>query len=476
MKRILFVASEAMPFITTGGMGEVVGALPKTLVAESDHDVRVILPYYRAVKEKFGDSLEFVGSTQIQLSWRKQYCGIFKAVSNGVIYYFVDNEYYFDRESVYGEFDDGERFAFFGKAVLEALPLIDFFPDILHAHDWQAALSVIYLRTHFGEDARYKTIKSIFTIHNIEYQGRYSMDMAGDLFGFEGWHTQIVEYDGGINLLKGAVECCDRLTTVSPTYANELHDDVVSRGLGPIIRRNAEKMCGILNGIDTDVYNPSTDPFLHKNFTLKTATVQRRKNKAEIQEFFGLPVRNDVVLIAMITRLVRHKGLDLVTDALHGLLESEKNVQMVVLGKGDYNYEHCLCNLSDAFPEQLRTYIGFDAGLAHRVYSGADLFLMPSESEPCGLAQMIAAHYGAVPIIRQVGGLRDSIKDCFEKDGIGFTFYEYNPQVMSDNIRRAIRLYFDQPDAFKKVRNLGMQTDFTWARSAHSYLELYNNL
>lgn len=476
MKRILFVASEAMPFITTGGMGEVVGALPKTLVTESDNDVRVIIPLYRAVKERFIDALEFVGSTQVQLSWRKQYCGIFKAVSGGVTYYFVDNEYYFDRESVYGEFDDGERFAFFGKAVLEALPLIDFFPDILHAHDWQAALSVIYLRTHFGEDGRYANVKSIFTIHNIEYQGRFGMDLAEDLFGFFGWHSQIVEYDGGINLLKGAVECCDRLTTVSPTYAKELHDDVVSRGLGPIIRRNADKLCGILNGIDTDVYNPSTDPFLHKTFSVKTATVQRRKNKAEIQKAFGLPVRDDVVLIAMVTRLVKHKGLDLVTEAIRELLQMEKPIQVVVLGKGEYYYEHFMCNISDEFPEQLRTYIGFDAGLAHRVYSGADLFLMPSESEPCGLAQMIAAHYGAVPIIRRVGGLRDSIIDCGEKDGIGFTFYEYNAQIMSDNIRRAVSLYFEQPDVFKKVRNRGMQTDFSWARSAHSYLELYNSL
>lgn len=476
MKKILFVASEAMPFITTGGMGEVVGALPKTLMAESDIDVRVMIPLYRTVKERFEGELEFVGSTQVQLAWRKQYCGIFKAISNGVTYYFVDNEYYFGREAVYGEFDDGERFAFFGKAVLESLPLIDFFPDILHAHDWQAALSVIYLRTHFGEDGRYTSIKSVFTIHNIEYQGRFSLELAEDLFGFYGWHGQIVEYDGGINLLKGAIECCDRLTTVSPTYANELQDDIVSRGLGPIIRRNTQKLCGILNGIDTDVYNPETDPYLHKNFSVRTATVQRRKNKAEIQQFFGLPVRDDVVLIAMITRLVKHKGLDLVTEAIRPLLQTGKPIQVAILGKGDYAYENCLCNISDEFPDQLRTYIGFDAGLAHRVYSAADLFLMPSESEPCGLAQMIAAHYGAVPIVRQVGGLRDSIIDCGEKDGIGFTFYEYNAGVMSDNIHRAVHLYLDQPVEFKKVRNRGMQTDFSWARSAFSYLELYNSL
>ncbi len=476
MKKILFVASEAMPFITTGGMGEVVGALPKTLVAESDMDVRVILPLYRAVKEKFSDSLEFVGSTQVQLSWRKQYCGILTAVSNGVRYYFVDNEYYFDRNAAYGEFDDGERFAFFGKAVLECLPLIDFFPDILHAHDWQSALSVIYLRTHFGGDGRYNAIKSVFTIHNIEYQGRFGLEVAEDLFGFYGWHGQIIEFEGDINLVKGAIECCDRLTTVSPTYAMELHDDTVSRGLGPIIRRNAHKMWGILNGIDTDVYNPETDPYLHKNFSVRTATVQRRKNKAEIQQFFGLPVRDDVVLIAMITRMVKHKGLDLVTASIRSLLQTEKPVQVVVLGKGDYAYEHYLCDVSDEFPDQLRTYIGFDAGLAHRVYSGADLFLMPSESEPCGLAQMIAAHYGAVPIIRQVGGLRDSIIDCGEENGIGITFYEYNADVMLDNIRRGVYLYFDRPDEFKKIRNRGMQTDFTWARSAQSYLALYNDI
>lgn len=476
MKKVLFVASEAMPFITTGGMGEVVGAIPKSFATSPDLDVRVVIPLYRTVKERFADSLRFIGNTQVSLSWRRQYCGVFQAEAAGVIYYFIDNEYYFSRDKVYGEFDDAERFAFFGKAVLEVLPMIDFFPDILHAHDWQAALSVIYLRTHFSQDLRYSGIKSVFTIHNIEYQGRFGFELAEDLFGFYGWHGQIVEYEGDINLLKGAIECCDRLTTVSPTYAGELHDDGVSRGLGPIIRRNAHKLSGILNGIDTDVYNPETDPFLYKNYSLRTATVQRKKNKAEIQRFFGLPVRDDVVLIAMVTRLVKHKGMDLVTSSIRSILQMEKPVQFVVLGKGEYAYEHYLCDVSDAYPNQLRTYIGFDAGLAHRVYSGADLFLMPSESEPCGLAQMIAAHYGAVPIIRQVGGLRDSIVDCGEENGIGFTFYEYNSQVMEDNIKRAVFTYFDRPDDFKKIRNRGMQTDFSWTKSADSYFQLYMSL
>ena len=471
MKKILYVAGEALPFASSGGLGDVIGSLPEALVNEGE-DVRVVMPLYSAVSEVYRKKFEYIGSKYINLSWRRVYCGIFKYIHKGVTFYFLDNEYYFKRASLYGEYDDGERFAFFCRAALEILPDIDFFPDILHAHDWHAALSVIYLKQCYAKtDERYAGIKSVFTIHNIQYQGQYDFAILGDVFGLMAWDREIVEYEGVINLLKGAIVCADKVTTVSPTYAKEILSPRFSHGLDGVLNAYSYKLSGILNGIDRDYYNPSKDKEIFANFSYRNIE-GKDECKRGLQKMLGLPERN-VPLVAVISRLVSHKGLDLVMLAGDDMLSSD--IQLVVLGMGDKSYEDYFQGLASRFPTKCRTLITYNRDLSKQIYSAADIFLMPSKSEPCGLAQMIASRYGTIPVIHETGGLYDSIKDIgCEGGGNGFTFASYSAYEMLSSVNRAVSLYYDDRDSFDKLRKKVMRVDFSWKQSAKTYIELYN--
>ena len=467
-KKILFVASEAAPFIATGGLAEVIGSLSKALAKEDRYDVRVIVPLYQDIKKEYRKDFRFIGNIFVPLSWRNQYCGIFEYVKDNVTFYFVDNEYYFKRPGCYGYYDDGERFAFFCRSVMEILSFLNFYPDILHCHDWQAALAAIYLKTIYCFRPEYQFIRAVFTIHNIEYQGQYSLDILEDLFGISYRYQYLVEYDRCINLMKGAIECCEQFTTVSPTYAGEIKDPYYSHGLDPIVRRNEFKLCGILNGIDPDYYNPETDRALFANYNAED-TAGKAVCKEELQRMLNLPVKPETPIIAMITRLVSHKGLDLVKEVIEQALRQD--IQFVLLGTGDSMYENYFSDLARRYQGKVVSIISFNSDLSRKIYSGADIFLMPSKSEPCGLSQMIASRYGTVAIVRETGGLRDSISP-YGAGGNGFTFHDYNAYDMLYVINEAIGVYHNK-DEWKRLMHKAMTTDFTWAKSAKYYEGLY---
>ena len=476
-KKILFVASEAAPFIITGGLGEVIGALPKNIYkAEKDADVRIVIPLYEEIAVKFKDILEFFGEIYVDLGWRHQYCGIFTAKIGDVLYYFIDNEYYFKRGGCYGYFDDGERFAFFGKAVLDILETIDFIPDIIHAHDWQSALVPVYLRTTYSYKEEFKNIRTVFTVHNIEYQGKFNMAILEDIFDISYEYKSIVEFDGMINLMKGAMMCADIISTVSPTYAKEIHDYRFAHGLDPVINMQTGKIRGILNGIDTESYNPQTDPKIFANYDAESID-KKSKNKLQLQTIMDLPKNDNIPVIAIVTRLVGHKGIDLIAGAMNEIIKLP--LQFVVLGSGDREYELQFELFRERFPDKVRVHLGFSPELARRIYAGADIFLMPSKFEPCGLSQMIAARYGAVPVVRETGGLKDSIipyesGESGEK-GIGFVFSDYTCEAITEVINRAFVLYNDK-EKWSGLVKRAMEWDFSWEASAKEYIKMYEEL
>ncbi|SHJ05457.1 glycogen synthase [Parasporobacterium paucivorans] len=468
--KLLFVSPEAAPFMSTGGLGDVAGSLPKALAKRKDMDVRIVLPLYQGITDRRG--FEFLGSGYVPLSWRNQYCGIFYKKLNGVTYYFIDNEYYFKRTECYGYYDDAERFAFFSKAVLHMLPLIGFIPDIIHSNDWQTALVPVYLSTMFSRDKRFQNIRTVITIHNIEYQGQYDLNIAGDVLDLSGKDVDIVEYAGSVNLLKGALEASNIISTVSESYAREIFDDVYAHGLAPVIRKNASKIRGILNGIDTETYNPQTDAALFRKFSSKSPE-GKQVNKVRLQSLMGLPQDKDIPVIAIISRLVAHKGMELIARGIHEILKEK--VQLIVLGRGDRHFEFFFKSLQDSYSSSIATRIDFNSDLARKIYAGSDLFLMPSISEPCGTAQMIASRYGSVPIVRETGGLKDSIRDCSLGDGNGFTFSGQDPEALSDAIKRALSVYHNRED-WKNLVKTVMNTDFSWDNSALKYFEMYKSL
>lgn len=464
-KKILFVASEATPFIATGGLAEVVGSLSKALAATGKYDVRVVVPMYSDIKKEYRDKFNYLGNLYVHLAWRNQYCGIFSCERDGVIYYFIDNEFYFKRPGCYGYYDDGERFAFFSRSVLEIMPFLNFYPDVMHCHDWQAALAAIYLKTNYCFRPEYQFIRALFTIHNIEYQGWYSLDLLGDLFDIYGSYQYLVEYNNSINLMKGAIECCERVSTVSPKYAEEIKDPYYAHGLDPIIRKNAFKLCGILNGIDVDGYNSEKDGHLYANFTADDFT-NKATCKKGLQKLLGLPEKSDTPVISMVSRLVSHKGLDLVTAVIEELLKDD--VQFVILGTGDAHFEGYFHDLARRYPDKFSANIVFNGDLSRKIYSGSDIFLMPSKSEPCGLSQMIACRYGTIPVVRETGGLYDSIKPLEN----GYTFSNYNAHDMLYVIRQAVSDYKNKGE-WAKLMQRAIKTDFSWGHSAKEYEALY---
>ncbi|MBO5272997.1 MAG: glycogen synthase GlgA [Clostridia bacterium] len=471
--KILYAASEALPFASTGGLADVAGSLPAALV-RAGHDVRVVMPLYSSIPTRFREQMTTAAEINVKLSWRNQYCGIKTLVHDGVTFYFLDNEYYFKRASMYGSYDDGERYAFFCRAILEMMPAVSFFPDVLHANDWQCALSVIYLKRNYNHIDEYADIKAIYTIHNIAYQGIYDIRTMGDIFALNAWDRSIVEYDGALNLTKGAIVCCDRLTTVSPHYAEEIKDEPFACGLHYIIRDNAYKLSGILNGIDMEYYNATLDPEIEQNFTAEDLS-GKAACKAALQSELGLPVNQEIPLIAMISRLVSHKGLDLVQCVMEDILLD--GAQFVMLGTGDLAYEQYFEELAAKYPEQAAVLIKYDKSLSKRIYAGADLFLMPSKSEPCGLAQMIASRYAAIPIVRETGGLYDSIKPLNDLtgEGNGFTFTHYNAHDMLFTVRRAVNIRQDAA-RWDMLQKRAITMDFSWNASSAQYVKLYESV
>ncbi len=474
-KKVLYVGSEAFPFAGTGGLGEVLGSLPRAINDGGRYEAAVILPLYGSFPENRRKDLEFVCWTFVQLSWRRQYCGLFKIKEGNTVFYFVDNEYYFKRDRLYGYDDDGERFAFFSLAVLELLPRLGFFPNILHCNDWQTALVPIYYNLFYRYKVEgYGNIKTVFTIHNIEYQGWFKRDALGWVFGIPDDEFGSIEHFGEINLMKGAIDYSDAVGTVSPTYAKEILTGEYGRTLDGDLVRNAHKLRGILNGIDTVTYDPTSNPVLYANYSADDPS-GKAECKAGLQKILGLPKDPRVPIIAMITRLADHKGLDIVRDALPQILA--RGVQFVILGTGDGYYERYFTDMQNAFNDRMRAIIAFDKTLSHRIYSGADIFLMPSRSEPCGLSQMMACRYGTIPVVRETGGLADSIVDAYNGDfGNGYRFSRYAADDLIAAVDRAVGLYRDYPDKFKGLIDRAMRSDFGWDASAKEYAAFYDDV
>lgn len=471
--KIMFVAAEGAPFAKTGGLGDVIGALPKSLVKKG-HEVAVVLPYYDVVANKFGDQAENVLYFYTNVGWRHQYVGVKRIVRDGVTFYFIDNEQYFHRGQVYGEWDDGERFAFFQIAALELMEKVNFIPDILHVHDYHTAMIPYLLKEKYHWINAYKGIKTVFTIHNIEFQGQFDSSMLHELFGvgYERYADGTLRWNDCLNWMKAAVLYADRVTTVSPSYAEEIKTPAFGKGLDQIMRMEAGKLVGIVNGIDTELFDPETDKLIPYHFSANDLTGKKR-NKLALQERLGLPVREDVPLIGMVSRLTDQKGFDLVVNELHNILQND--VQIVLLGTGYAAYENAFSWFGQAYPDKVSANITFDLGLAQQIYASSDIFLMPSAFEPCGLSQMMSMRYGTLPIVSEVGGLRDTVQpyNAFDKTGTGFSFGEFSGYWMSKTIEMALEVYYDYPEDWKQLQYNAMTRDFSWDTASEAYVALY---
>ena len=471
--KVLYAASEAVPFCKTGGLADVAGSLPPALAAQGV-ETAVILPLYRRVKERFADQLTFLCYDYVDLAWRHAYCGLFSLKKDGVTWYFLDNEQYFGRPELYGCADDGERFGFFSRAVVKMLDHLDFWPDVIHCNDWQTALIPIYLKDDGVREERYRSVRTVLTIHNIEYQGRYDPYCLGGLFGLDrGWVDDgTLLLDGDLNLLKGAILTADAVNAVSPTYAQELKNPYFAHRMEGILTQCGYKLSGVLNGIDMKLYDPAADPRIAANYTAEDVS-GKAADKAALQKALGLRPEPETPIIAMVSRLVTHKGLDLIREVMGDIMELP--VQFVLLGSGDAAYEDFFRHAAERWPERMAIRLGYDEALSMAIYAGADLFLMPSRSEPCGLSQMIAMRYGTVPIVRETGGLKDTVQpyEAWRDAGTGFTFANYSSADMLHVIREAVYLYKDYPDAFARLRRRAMERDFSWNRSAGDYLKIY---
>ncbi|MBR3848014.1 MAG: glycogen synthase GlgA [Oscillospiraceae bacterium] len=472
--KILFAASEAAPFVKSGGLGDVAQALPAELAAVKDVEVCVFIPYYKSMKDNPDIEVEFIKSFDVQVAWRKEYVGIFKASSKKkkLSYYFVDNEHYFYRDTIYGHYDDGERFTYFSLAVLEAMRQLDYYPDVIHCNDWQTALIPVLKKALYA--GVYDNASTVFTIHNIEYQGKMPNEFMNDVIGIDEYWRGMLTYDNCINFMKGAIVAADKITTVSRTYAHEIRHAFFAHGLQNILNENAYKLEGIVNGINTDLYNPAKDTTIFENFTSSDIS-GKAKNKEELQKMLGLPVRPDVPVVAMISRLVSHKGLDLVEYVMGELMQ--RDLQFVVIGTGDSKYEDMFNFNAYVHSDKMSANITFNPALANKVYAGADMFLMPSKNEPCGLSQLIAMRYGTVPIVRETGGLWDTVPPLNVEtlEGRGFTFKGYNAHDMLGAVDRCIEFYGDKDKWNKHIKNL-IKYNSSWKSPVQEYLRIYNEI
>lgn len=472
-KTILFATSEAHPFARTGGLGDVSSALPKALTGLNT-DTRVIMPLYHDIPSELRSTFRYVGSVYVTLAWRYQYCGLFSCNYEGVTYYFIDNEQYFKRSGLYGHYDDAERFAFFSKAILECLRLIDFYPEVIHCNDWQTALVPVFLDSFYRGYVEYKNIKTVYTIHNIEFQGRYGKQLIKEILGLPVECIPWVEYMSDTNFMKGGIERANAITTVSPSYAREIMDRYYAYGLDVILSERSYKLSGIINGIDVNLFNPATDKSLFVNYDYDKIEL-KKENKRGLMNMLGMEFSESRPLIGMVTRLTEQKGMDLLINVIKEVCEAD--CQLVILGTGDWKYESKLQEIAEYYPNKLKVIVTFSTDIANKIYAGSDMFLMPSKFEPCGLSQMIAMRYGTVPIVRETGGLKDTVTpfNPEEMSGKGFTFYSYNPYDMLDAIYRAIGVFYKKREWYAIMAE-DMNTDFSWDKSAKQYLELYNKI
>lgn len=474
--QIVFASAECAPFVKTGGLGDVAGSLPAALV-RAGAEVIVMVPKYATIKDEYKAQMEHFSDFYVSLGWRNEYCGLEKLEHDGVTYMFIDNERYFARDYPYGFFDDGERFAFFSKAITESLQHLPagFECDILHCNDWQTALAPVFLREFYQGLPLYDRVKTVFSIHNVAFQGQFSDTVMEDILGvahIPAAASQLRCDACSVNYMLGALRYADAITTVSPTYANEIQTPEFGEGLDGVLRERSYALQGILNGIDVAGFDPATDKRIAANYTVEDRS-GKAVCKAKLQEELGLEVRDDRPLMVMVTRLTRQKGMDLVMYALDRILAG--GVQVAVLGTGDRDYEDGLRYFQHKYPGTMAARIEFDPALSQRMYAAADMFLMPSKFEPCGLSQIIAMHYGTLPIVRETGGLKDTVRPYneFTGEGTGFSFRNFNGDEMGDAVFRAARLFWDNRDAWNQLVTQAMSQDFSWTRSADKYLDLY---
>lgn len=475
MSKILMCSSEVAPFAKSGGLGDVLGALPQSLAALGN-DVRVIMPKYGCIPHEYVEQMSFCFFTYVPLGWRRKYCGVFELHKDGVTYYFIDNEYYFGDPYLY-KWNDLERFAFYDKACLEVIKQLDFKPDVIHAHDWQAAMVPVLLNAYYVNDEFYRGIKTMFTIHNLRYQGIYSMDIVADFYSLskDFFTDDKLEFHGCANLLKGGIVYSDYVTTVSPTYAEEIKTPLGGEKLDGLLSARSNSLFGIINGIDYSVYNPKTNPSLYANFDARNVKSKKKENKMKLQEQLGLPVDGEKAMIGIISRLVDQKGFDLIAEAMGELMSLD--IQIVVIGTGEARYEEMFRHTAWCNPTKMSANITFNNDLAHKVYAASDIFLMPSMFEPCGLSQLISFAYGTIPLVRETGGLRDTVTpyNKFTGEGNGFSFYAYNAHDMVNTLRMALELFADK-SVWDPLVKRALKQDFSWKESAAKYQELYNNL
>lgn len=479
MYNVLFVASEAIPYMKTGGLADVVGSLPRYYDKEK-YDVRIILPKYACMDPEIARQLRFVCHFYVHLNWRKQYAGIFETEYKGIHYYFVDNEYYFAGAQPYNNiYEDVEKFAYFSKAVLQALPYIDFAPDIIHCHDWQTGLVPVFLKTQFGDDNYYAGIRTVYSIHNMKFQGRWQLKAVMDITGLpeQIFNDRELEAYGEANYLKGGIVYSDVVTTVSPTYAHDITTAEGGEGLGGLMYARRDSLYGIVNGIDYQEYNPETDPYIAKKFNEKQMLSGKKANKEALQKEMGLPVDPDVLLIGMVSRMTDQKGFDLVSYMMDEIL-STLNVQIVVLGTGEDRYQDMFRFFQNKYPDKLCAHIGYSEERAHRIYASCDAFLMPSMFEPCGLSQMMAMRYATVPIVRETGGLKDTVEayNEYEHTGTGFSFANYNAHEMLAVIKYAFDIFQNRKSEWNDIMKRDMESDFSWNTSAEQYEKIYDSL
>ena len=473
--KVLFAASEAHPFIKTGGLGDVMGALPKSLV-KLGVDVRVVIPKYKNIKDGLKQKLQFVKWFTVSVGWRNQYCGVFQYQYKGVVYYFIDNEYYFNRDGLYGYFDDGERFAFFNRAVLEFIKQVDWQPDLINCNDWQTGMVPVLLNLEYKKDEFYSKIKTVFSIHNLLFKGSFSPKVLPELFGYDYMPLAngSVELDGAVSFLKGGLNYCDQITTVSKTYAEEIKTPQYGEGLDGFLRSRSYYLMGIVNGIDYEEFNPQDDKFIFKNFNIDSID-NKVENKLDLQRALGLPQKKDTPMIGLVSRLTHQKGCDLIVNMIDRLLQ--RDIQLVILGTGDYWYEETFKNLQYRYPDKVSANIKFDNTLAHKIYAATDMFLMPSLFEPCGLGQLIALRYGSIPIVRETGGLKDTISPYNQYNGVGngFGFKNFNSNELMQIMEYALTIYNDK-NAWNNIIRQAMNSDNSWEKSAMQYKWLYEGV
>lgn len=475
--KLLFAATECAPFFKSGGLGDVLGALPKEL-AKKEHEVRVVLPYFKQlIPDQYKEQVEDIAVFTVEVGWRNQYVGIKQLVKDKVTYYFIDNEYYFDRTDLYGYDDDAERFAYFQLAALEMLEVVDYIPDIFHVNDWQTAVIPVLLKDKYQWKIKLRDIKTVLTIHNLMFQGIYDQIVLSDLFGigYDAFHDQGLKHFDNVNFLKGGIYYSDIVTTVSPTYAKEIQTPEFGMGLHEDLQKISGKLVGLLNGIDYDTYDPTVDQSIPATFSADDLS-GKKVNKRVLQQKVGLP-EEDIALIGIVTRLDEQKGIQLIIDSMDELLKY-REVQMVLLGTGKPYFEEAFRHFSDKYPDKFKGIIDFDVNLAQLIYAGSDMFLMPSAFEPCGLSQMNSMRYGTLPIVHEVGGLADTVKPYHHLtgEGTGFSFYDFNDYTMRNVIDHALTIYYDFPDQWEQLIRQAMAEDNSWETAADAYVETYKHL